>query len=294
MSGNDCGLFVGYVDDGGYSYSHRDPIILTAVLFTKFREMKSWMHNNKLVINADKTHLIVIGSKNTQMHCNTVQLNVEEAVILPSTNEKLLGAVISQDLKWNAHIRDGKDSLMKQLTSRINGLKKVARNSSFNTRKMVTNGIVLSKLVYLINLWGGAQQYLLKALYVQQMMAARVVCGFDSFHWSNKRVLVKIGWLSVRQLAFYHTVLQAHRTLVSRTPLPLYNALTSAYPYHTRNAAAGNIRFSESFSAEQLSFRNRARLFFNQVPQEVKTGGLETVKRKLKHWIKQNVPIDWG
>ena len=26
MSGNDCGQFVGYVDDRGYSYSHRDPI----------------------------------------------------------------------------------------------------------------------------------------------------------------------------------------------------------------------------------------------------------------------------
>ena len=62
MSGNDCGQFVGYVDDRGYSYSHRDPIILTDVLSTKFREMKSWMNANKLVVNADKTHLIVIRS----------------------------------------------------------------------------------------------------------------------------------------------------------------------------------------------------------------------------------------
>ena len=32
-------------------------------------------------------------------------------------------------------------------------------------------------LIYLITLWGGAQQYLLRALQVQQLVAARTVCG---------------------------------------------------------------------------------------------------------------------
>ena len=202
--------------------------------------------------------------------------------------------MISQDLKWNTHIRDGQNSLIKQLTGRINGLKRIARNSTFETRRMVANGIVLSKLVYLIHLWGGAQIYLLKALYVQQMVAARTVCGFQSFNWSNRRVLEKIGWLSLRQLAFYHTVLQVHRTLVTKVPSPLYDSLSSVYPYNTRSAAAENIRFGESFRSEQLSFRSRARLQYNQVPVEVRTGSLDTVKRKLKNWIKLNVPIDWG
>jgi hypothetical protein len=45
----------------------------------------------------------------------------------------------------------------------------------FNTRLIIANGVVMSKMVYLINLWGGAQQYLLKALQVQQLTAARAV-----------------------------------------------------------------------------------------------------------------------
>ena len=67
---------------------------------------------------------------------------------------------------------------MNQLTSRINGLKRVSHNTSFGTRLMIADGLVLSKLTYLITLWGGAQQYLLNALQVQQLSAARVVCGF--------------------------------------------------------------------------------------------------------------------
>ena len=294
VTGSDCGQFVGYVDDGGFSYSDKDPINLANVLSSKFGQMRSWMTNNKLVINPAKTHLMVFGSKNSQVSRNNIKLTIDDVVIAPSASEKLLGGVISQDLKWNTHIRDGQNSLMTQLTGRINGLKRVARNSTYQTRKMVANGIVLSKLVYLINLWGGAQTYLLKALYVQQMVAARTVCGFESFNWSNRRVLERIGWLSLRQLSFYHTVLQVHRILVTKSPSPLYHSLISVYPYNTRSAVAGNIRFGDNFRSEQLSFRSRARLQYNQVPIEVRTGSLDTVKKKLKHWIKLNVPIDWG
>ena len=33
---------------------------------------------------------------------------------------------------------------------------------------------------------------------------------------------------------------------------------------------------------------------YNSVPVNVRTGSLETVKTKLKKWIRVNVPIDWG
>ena len=43
----------------------------------------------------------------------------------------------------------------------------------------------------------------------------------------------------------------------------------------------------ESFVAE--TFKIRARVMYNQVPVEVRTGSLGTVKKKLKEWIKANV-----
>ena len=92
---------------------------------------------------------------------------------------------------------------------------------------MVANGIVMSKLMYLITLWGGAQQYLLGALQVQQLTAARVVCGFGCWGWSKKRLLDKVGWLSVRQLIFFHTVLQAYKILNTGVPKAIYNSLST-------------------------------------------------------------------
>ena len=40
------------------------------------------------------------------------------------------------------------------------------------------------------------------------------------------------------------------------------------------------------------SFRYRAMTAYNQVPAKVRTGYQATVKRKLKLWVKTNIPID--
>ena len=185
---------------------------------------------------------------------------------------------------------------MNQLTSRINGRKKISRNSTFKTRLMVANGVFMSKVVYLIAVWGGAQQYLINALQVQQLTAARAVCGFSSKWWSKQKLLDRLGWLSIRQLIHYNTVLQAHKTITTGKPAPLYNSISTQHPYPTRNATFGQIRFGETFRGESslsnASFRNRAVHWFNAVPVSVRTGKLPTVKRKLRKWIWQNIPID--
>ena len=42
----------------------------------------------------------------------------------------------------------------------------------------------------------------------------------------------------------------------------------------------------------KTSFKYRAMKSFNQVPVSVRTGSPATVKRKLKLWVKTNIPID--
>ena len=87
-------------------------------------------------------------------------------------------------------------------------MKRVCGSAGFATKLMVANGIIMSKLMYLMVVWGGAQQYLFSALQVQQLTAARAVCGFACWGWSKKRLLDRTGWLSIRQLMFFHTALQ--------------------------------------------------------------------------------------
>merc|ERR1711997_808082 len=101
------------------------------------------MAKNKLVLNGDKTHLLVLASsKNHKKHENYgITLDTGTKIIQPSEYEKLLGGFISNDLSWKEHIRDNEKSLFKVITSRINALSKISTIASFKTRKMIANGI---------------------------------------------------------------------------------------------------------------------------------------------------------
>ena len=141
-----------------------------------------------------------MGTKRMAATRREVSIQARIFKISPIESETLLVGKLHQSMQWNEHIRDGESSLMRQLTTRINGLKKISVNATFQTRLMVANGAVMSKMAYLITLWGGAQLYLLKSLQVQQLTAARTVCNYFSYGWSKRKLLGRVGWLSVRQL----------------------------------------------------------------------------------------------
>ena len=107
------------------------------------------MANNKLVLNGDKTPLLIMASeKNHRRHGNYgITLNTGTKIIEPQENEKLLGGFISSNLQWKENIRDNNKSLFRVLTSRLNALTKICRISDFKTRKMIANGIFISKLI---------------------------------------------------------------------------------------------------------------------------------------------------
>ena len=115
-----CGGLVNYVDDGTYTFAHTDPNVLSEVLTNKYKQISNYMESNKLVINADKTHLLVMGTKRMNTSRQEVKLIAGDHMILPSETEKLLGCNVHQDLKWKNHIMTNEHSLIRKLTSRVN------------------------------------------------------------------------------------------------------------------------------------------------------------------------------
>ena len=92
---NDCGTLVGYVDDGAYSFAHTNPAILSQVLTRKYGMLEDWMNSNKLVVNPDKTHLMVMGTRKSAAQRRGVSLQAGNFTILPTETEELLGGTLS-------------------------------------------------------------------------------------------------------------------------------------------------------------------------------------------------------
>ena len=156
---------------------------------------------------------------------------------------------------------------------------------------MVANGIVMSKLIYLIQIWGSCEKYLVKSLQVLQNRAARAVTG-KSWFTSTRRLLQDCNWLSVNQLIFYQTVLQTHKVLVNGSPTYFSQRMGSQHPYQTRQAAGGSIWRGEEHRSK-AGFCQRGAQLYNSIPSYIRNSGtLPTFKYKLRQWVTTNIPID--
>ena len=128
--------------------------------------MADYLTDNKLKVNDDKTHLLVMTTRQKRRFLDTssISIHTPTSTISPSDVEKLLGVQIHKDMRWAEHVLGSDESLIKALKRRLAALKKITYIASFRTRKAVANGIFMSKLIYVMPLWSGCEEYLVKAL----------------------------------------------------------------------------------------------------------------------------------
>ena len=292
----ECGGLCCFADDSTYSVSSQDPDILQVKLNDSYRVMANYLGNNRLKLNDDKTHLLVMTTK--QKHrILTIDTKIDTPiqVIKPIKTEKLLGIFIQDDLKWSEYIQNNEKSLLKQLTSRLNALRIISRIASFKVRLMIANGIFCSKLIFQISLWGGTEDYLLKALQIVQNKAARAVTRRGKYT-PVAELLRQCGWLSVKQLVFYHSVVLIYKTILTTYPKYIYSKLSTQFPYNTRLAQTESVRMGEDFKSKleltEKTFMNRATVSYNQLPPELRRiPTLDNFKPKLKEWVQENVRL---
>ena len=101
------------------------------------------MNSNMLKLNGDKTHIMLLATEQAwkkKWNGDSIHLDTGHEIIGTNETEKLLGGLISQNLKWTYHILLGEDSIVKQLGTRLNALKKISKVADFKTRKMVADG----------------------------------------------------------------------------------------------------------------------------------------------------------
>ena len=135
------------------------------------------------------------------------------------------------------------------MTSRNNALRKVSYLSKFKDRKMIANGLVMSLIVHLIQLYGGCSDYLIKFIQTLQNKAARVVTRLG-WRTPTRTLLLQCGWLSVRQLVEYHSLVLMFKILQDRKPIYIYSQVSTSFAMRTRLAIGGAIRETRTFEKD--------------------------------------------
>ena len=135
--------------------------------FLLLSRISNWIFRNQLLINSDKTKLIIFGSRGMVSKAQDLRVSLLWKEINSVVSGKDLGVVLDPSLICNDHVASTASSCKARL-GQINRVKQAFATETFTM--IIINALVFGKLYYCCNVWRNTSE---------RNLAARIV--------SNKR-----------------------------------------------------------------------------------------------------------
>ena len=272
-----------YADDSTLYATGKTSEDISTVLETNCDIVSNWMSENLLQLNADKTHILTLGTAERLAQTGSRLKVSMDGILLQEDlqhRETLLGIVIEANLKWHGQV----ETLLAKLKARLAGLAHVKHVLPYNEMKAVSEGLFGSVLGYCLPLFGGCDRGELQDLQVLQNKAAQLVTRSPPRSARNL-MFDRLGWLTVTQLVHYHTLLAVYRIRMTGEPEYLARSLCN----DNRN---GHIIIKPTrLTLLQKSFKFRGACSWNDLPQSIRgLPSISSFKRAIRAWIQQKIP----
>ena len=122
-------------------------------------ELNYQFNSNKLVVNPNKSNVILIGPK-SKVRDHTVFVTLIGIQIKQSKEITLLGLQIDNNLNFHSHI----NALAKKLSSKVGLLHRLGTFLPSNQLIMIYSAIIQSLIDYGITLWGSSHKTYLNSI----------------------------------------------------------------------------------------------------------------------------------
>ena len=222
-----CGALPSYADDATYCYSSNSRQKNQDKLIANLQKIKIFLNNNSLTINESKTTLLELMVRQKLARINGTPPSIltkneigEDKLISAGTHIRLLGGNLQKSLSWQAHFETGERPLLKILRQKLGSLKHLGKVLPKKCRAILSTGIILSRINYLIQVWGGTEHKYLKRLQTILNATARFITGANkrtSMDW----LMRECGWLRVKDLVILHSLCSMWKIVWLSKPLHL-------------------------------------------------------------------------
>ncbi len=157
-------------------------------------DIRSWMSDNYLKLNADKTELILIGNPKRVAKVQHFELTLGDSVVRPSSSARNLGVIFDDTLSFKQFCLKSASAA----TFHIRPLSKIRDHLSRDLTSRLCTSFVLSRLDYCNSLLAGLPKCSLRPLQLAQNMAARlIVRARKSCHITP--FLQELDWLPINE-----------------------------------------------------------------------------------------------
>ena len=244
-------------------------------------EIKHWMHVNLLKLNADKTDVVVFGTKKKVTDLNNFSVSMDQCAISPSPSARNLGIIYDSTLNMEEHV----SKVCCKAYMQLKNIGRIRRYLTEDATKSLAHAFVCSHLDYGNSLLYGLPGTLLGKLQRVQNLTARIVtCTPKTDH--IKPILKTLHWLTIHRRIEFKILLFVYQCLNNIAP-PYLKNLLDLYtpPRQLRSCQMDLLKVPRSrlVNYGDRSFSVAAPQLWNSIPTWVKEAkSTEAFKKKLK------------
>ena len=249
-----------------------------SLLNEDLRNIDSWSNQWLIKFSAEKTKALTVSNKR-DAHLN-LPLSFKGQNIEEVSSHTYLGVVISNSLKWTAHVSDVASKARKKLSLMLPLKYKLDRKSL----EIMYNSFVRSSMDYASVVWGGTYQSDLDKLEKINIDAMRIVTGATAK--SNRDALYEdTCWQTITERIDTANVCMVFKILHGHCPFYLERLLVSnpqrsRYRLRSENLIQPPFARLESF---KRSFIPHAVALWNRLNESIKSAdSFKSFKQKLK------------
>ena len=271
-----------YADDTQLYISMTPPDFTPVDQLTEcISEINSWMSNNFLQLNPDKTEIIIIGNKDKRealsIYLKSLSLNI-------NSQARNLGVLFDTDLSFEAHVK----SVVKTCFYHLRNITKVMPFLSCSDAERLVHAFITSKLDYCNALLAGLPKKLINQLQLVQNSAARVLK--KTKRWERiTPVLQSLHWLPVSSRIEFKVLLLVYKSLHNLGPKYLSDLLVRFTPGRVLRSEGTErlvVPHSRAPTIGGKAFSRYAPALWNNLPVNLRLSpSVDIFKRALKTYL---------
>ncbi len=250
---------------------------------SSLNKIKTFMSENRLKLNDDKTEFILIGSKYWLSKLDFDSITIGNVNIKAVDKARNLGIIFDKEMGLDAQVKN----VCKKGYGNLKNLSSIRRSLDENSAKIAAHAFVTSHLDYGNSLYYGLYKYQIDKLQLLQNSAARVVKLKRKFDHISED-LEKMHWLPIASRIEFKMLLLTWKSLHGQGPEYLRNLLK----INNKNELRLPYKFSllvpktNQVTCGDRAFEVAAPILWNSLPDNIRlTDKLPSFKSKLKTYF---------
>ena len=245
-------------------------------------EIRTWLSENHLKLNDDKTEFVLIGQKHLLKNIDgDLSITIGNSTIPASENAKNIGAYIDSELNMKSHV----NYIAKSAYYHLRNIGHIRSSITEHTAATLIHAFISSRLDNMNSLLVGLPECVVRKLQIVQNNAARLVTRTKRRDHITP-VMKELHWLPVTARIKFKICLLTFKALNGLAPGYLTSLLSRYQPgRHLRSANSGflKIKVPRLKTVGGRAFSTVAPKYWNKLPANIRNCEfIDTFKKRLK------------